>query len=148
MTSPGSPVQATPIGPPAYSQTFACEPETAAIGRRLVRDALAVWHLDDLVEPAALVISELVANAARHTSCHSIRIVIQRPCPTRVRVGVVDWSPLLLPVLRPVDDDAKSGRGLILVDAIADRWGCDLCGSGGRPWGKEVWAELLTRTQQ
>lgn len=144
MTSLSTPVQAAPIGPPAYSQTFPCEPRTAAIGRKLVRDALAVWHLNGLADPAALIISELIANASRHTPCHSIRLLVRRPSTARVRVGVVDRAPSRLPVLGSADGGAESGRGLLLVDELADRWGYDLRGSGRRPWGNEVWAELLT----
>lgn len=58
---------------------------------------------------------------------------------------MADRAPSRLPVLGPADDDDESGRGLLLVDAVADRWGCDLRGSDRRPWGKEVWAELLIK---
>lgn len=143
MTSLSTPVQAAPTGHPAYGQTFPCEPSTAEIGRKLVRDALGVWHLDNLTDRAALIISELIANAVRHTSCRSIRLLVGRPSAERIRVGVVDRAPSLLPVLGPPDDDDESGRGLLLIDTVADRWGYDLHGSDKRPWGKEVWAELL-----
>ncbi|NEC86459.1 ATP-binding protein [Streptomyces sp. SID12501] len=148
MTSLPTPVQAAPTGHPAYSQTFPCEPATAAIGRRLVRDALAVWHLTDFADPAELIISELIANAARHTPCQSIRLLVQRPTTTRVRVGVVDRAPSRLPVLGSVDVGGESGRGLLLIEGLADRWGYDLRGSGRRPWGKEVWAEFRTGAGQ
>ncbi len=147
MTSLSKPVRVAPTGHPAYSQTFLCEPSTAAIGRKLVRDALGVWHLDDLADVAALIMSELIANAVRHTHCHSIRLMVGRPGVTRVRVGVVDRAPSRLPVLGPVGDDGESGRGLLLIDGIADRWGYDLRGPDRRPWGKEVWAEIDTEPQ-
>ncbi|KPI09450.1 hypothetical protein OK074_3256 [Actinobacteria bacterium OK074] len=143
MTSRSTPVQAAPIDRPAYSRTFPCEPETAEIGRSLVRDALGLWRLNVLVDPAELIISELVANAVRHTSCRWIRLLVQRPRPARVRIGVVDRAPSRVPAFPPAGKDDESGRGLLLIDAVADRWGYDLRGSGRRPWGKEVWAELL-----
>ncbi|MFI6703235.1 ATP-binding protein [Streptomyces sp. NPDC050509] len=148
MTSLSNPVQAAPVGHPAYSQTFPCEPETAEAGRRLVRDALAVWHLDDLADRAVLIISELIANATRHTPCPTIRLMIGRPSARRVRIGVVDRAPSRLPVLKPAYADDESGRGLLLIDAIADLWGYDLHGSGRRVWGKEVWAEILVESGQ
>lgn len=43
-----------------------------------------------------------------------------------------------LPQTRPVDGEAESGRGLLLVDALADRWGV----TRGLPPRKTVWAEL------
>lgn len=142
MTSLSTPVQTDAAGHPARSQTFPCEPSTAEIGREFVRDALGAWHLDNLADGAALIVSELIANAVRHTPCRSIRLVVRRPSATRVRVGVVDRAPSRLPVLGPHGVDEESGRGLLLIGAVADRWGYDLRGSGRRPWGKEVWAEL------
>lgn len=144
MTSLTRPVQAAPTGHPAYSQTFPCEPSTAELGRELVRDVLGVWHLDGLADRATLIITELIANASRHTPCSEIRLTVGRPSATRLRVGVVDREPARLPILSQVADDDESGRGLLLVDAVADRWGYNLHGSGRRPWGKEVWAELRT----
>jgi hypothetical protein len=145
MTSLRTPVEALSVGHPTYSQTFPCEPSTAEIGRKLVRDVLGVWRLDGHADRAALIVTELIANASRHTPCPEIRLTVGRPSATRLRVGVVDWEPSRLPILSQAADDEESGRGLLLVDAVADRWGYDLHGSGRRPWGKEVWAELRTQ---
>ncbi|MEW2618813.1 ATP-binding protein [Streptomyces sp. NPDC048106] len=144
MTTPSKPVRTASTGHPLYSQTFPCEPETARRGRGLVRHALGAWHLDHLSGTAELIISELVANAFRHTPGRSIRLRVGRPGPVRVHIGVVDMAPARLPVLGPVDADGESGRGLVLIDALADRWGCTLLGSHPfrGPWGKEIWAEL------
>ncbi|MFI0163967.1 ATP-binding protein [Streptomyces sp. NPDC017095] len=144
MTSLRTPAEAAPTGHPAYSQTFPCEPETAEHGRRIVRIALGAWHLGGLTDPAELIISELIANAARHTPCRSIRLLVERPNPMRVGIGVVDKAPSLLPVLGRAGADAESGRGLVLIDALADRWGYTLLGShrARGPWGKKTWAEL------
>lgn len=144
MTSLRTAVEALSVGHPTYSQTFPCEPATAELGRELVRDVLGVWRLDGLADRAALIVTELVANASRHTPCSEIRLMVGRPDATRLRVGVVDRDPSRLPILSQAADDDESGRGLFLVDALADRWGCDLRGSVRRPWGKEVWAELRT----
>ncbi|WP_432137914.1 MULTISPECIES: ATP-binding protein [unclassified Streptomyces] len=127
---------------PAYSQTLPCAPETARTGRAFVRAVLAAWQLSGHADRAALITSELVGNASKHTSCRLIRLTVRRPSPAWVRVGVVDRAPWVVPELHPAGDDEESGRGLLLIDAIADRWGYDLKGSGRRPWGKEVWAEL------
>jgi anti-sigma regulatory factor (Ser/Thr protein kinase) len=142
MTSLTAQVHVASVGHPAYSQTFPCEPSTAEIGRRLLRNVLGIWCLDSLADHAALIITELIANAARHTPCQEIRLLVERPSATRLRVGVLDREPARLPTLSQADADDESGRGLLLIDAVADRWGYDLHGSGRRPWGKEVWAEL------
>ncbi|MCX4907886.1 ATP-binding protein [Streptomyces sp. NBC_00878] len=148
MTSLSTAVQAASVGHPAYSQTFPCEPSTAEPGRKLVRDVLGIWHLDDLADHAALIVTELIANAARHTPCRSIRLIVGRPSAERVRVGVVDREPSRVPALSQADADDESGRGLLLIDAVADRWGYDLHGSDRRPWGKEVWAEIRVKDDE
>ncbi|MDP9607983.1 ATP-binding protein [Streptomyces demainii] len=144
MTSLRTPVAALSVGHPTYSQTFPCAPSTAELGRELVREVLGVWHLGGLADRAALIVTELIANASRHTSCSEIRLTVARPDATRLRVGVVDREPARLPILSQAADDDESGRGLLLVDAVADCWGYDLHGSRRRPWGKEVWAEFRT----
>ncbi|MEU6655967.1 ATP-binding protein [Streptomyces sp. NPDC046900] len=99
-----------------------------------------VW-VDD-AETAALVMSELVANAVRHARGPKIRMTVNRPADDRVYVAVVDREPRRLPELRTPAADALQGRGLLLVDAVAARWGYDFMGTGVHPWGKRVWAEL------
>jgi anti-sigma regulatory factor (Ser/Thr protein kinase) len=104
--------------------------------------ALCAWGLERAAEVAELLLSELVANAVRHAHGPAVRIVVDRPAADRVYVAVVDRAPLRLPEMRSPGPDAVSGRGLILVDELADSWGCDLMGPGKRPWGKRVWAEM------
>ncbi|WP_344269470.1 ATP-binding protein [Streptomyces hebeiensis] len=144
MTSLRMPVDATAVGRPTYSHSLPNEPATAEIGRRLILDVLGIWQLDDLADPAALIVTELIANASRHTPCPDVRLIVRRPSTRRVRMGVVDREPSRLPVLGQAEYDDEAGRGLLLIDAVADRWGCDLYGLGRRPWAKEVWAELRT----
>jgi hypothetical protein len=81
---------------------------------------------------------ELVANSAKHSRSRLIRVVVSRPSETFVRIGVVDKSRVM-PELKPSngDDLCTSGRGLVLVDALTERWGTDLY-----RWGKQVWGEL------
>ncbi|MFD4024829.1 ATP-binding protein [Streptomyces sp. NPDC058576] len=129
---------------PTYSEVFPCVPSTAETGRRLVRGVLGMWRLDVLADRAELIVTELIANAARHTPCPEVRLVVGRPTATRVRVGIVDEEPSRLPELSHAGEEDESGRGLFLVEAVADRWGCDLQSAGGRLRGKEVWAELHT----
>ncbi|MGO4417694.1 hypothetical protein AB4Z54_02675 [Streptomyces sp. MCAF7] len=52
--------------------------------------ALAAWGLADEAETAALIMSELVANAARHARGHTIRMTVNRPADNRVYVAVID----------------------------------------------------------
>ncbi|MFE9312040.1 ATP-binding protein [Streptomyces sp. NPDC006706] len=128
--------RARPIGCPGYSETLPRAPESAGTARRLVRVACAVWGLEQLAEDGALIVSELVANAAQHARSPHIRVTITRIEVAKVRIGVVDRSTRL-PVPRESNIEEESGRGLALVGELATEWGADPL-----PWGKRVWAEL------
>ena len=93
----------------------------------------------ELADDAALVVSELVANAVQHTACHAIRVRVTRLEQGRVQVAVVDKSHCL-PAPRSSGEEDGSGRGLTLVEAVTTRWGTDPL-----PWGKRVWADLELR---
>ncbi len=125
-------------GCPGYSETLPGREESAEAARNLVRTALSAWHLEDLTDTALLLTSELVANAVKHTNSRVIRVVICQPSERCVRIGVVDKTRVLPDFTKPGDDLTTSGRGLLLVDALAERWGTDLY-----RWGKQVWAELF-----
>ncbi|MFC9624599.1 ATP-binding protein [Streptomyces sp. NPDC056930] len=129
-------------GYPGYNTTQTRAPETAEEARRLARVALCAWGLDDAAETAALLLSELVTNAVRHAHGPAVRIIVDRPADDRVYVAVIDRAPQRLPEMRTPAPDDVNGRGLVLVDELADRWGYDLMGSGARAWGKRVWAEM------
>lgn len=91
-------------------------------------------------ETVVLLVSELVSNAVQHGGPHGpdatvgIQIEARRD---RVRVGVTD-AGAGDPRLGDGAIDRPSGRGLLLVEALASRWGCDRL-----PVGKTVWFELL-----
>ncbi|WP_186363109.1 ATP-binding protein [Streptomyces sp. SLBN-134] len=112
-------------------------PESAATARRLVQVVvLREWGLTPaLTEDAVLLVSELVGNAVRHTGARvfGLRMRHRRGW---IRIEVRDPSRGL-PCLMPVQDMDVSGRGLFLVDALADRWGVDLL-----PRGKTTWFEM------
>ncbi|MER5973005.1 ATP-binding protein [Streptomyces sp. NPDC002055] len=129
-------IVARPTGHPGYSATLPREPGSAATARRLVHVALAAWQMEELADVAALIVSELVTNSVQHARSNSIRITVTRPEAVRVRIGVVDKSKQF-PVPREPSAEDEGGRGLALVEALAEDWGTDPL-----PWGKRVWAEL------
>jgi len=115
---------------------------SASVARRRLTAELSVHPLPaDLVDDAALLLSELVGNAVRHAV----------PLPGGVlRVGWdVRQDRVLLQVVdggstgahRPVvlhpGPEAVTGRGLTIVARIASAWGVEHFGTGQR-----VWAEL------
>ncbi len=108
----------------------------AARARRFVAETLQQWELAQAIPDVELLTSELVTNAILHARSAATLDIVRRNGTVRVEVG--DDSPTP-PKLRAYSPDAPTGRGLVLVDRIASRWGYDL--AGGTP-GKCVWFEL------
>jgi anti-sigma regulatory factor (Ser/Thr protein kinase) len=90
----------------------------------------------DVVEIAQLLTSELVTNALTHGD-GSIEVQIERS-PKCLRVSVEDAGHSL-PRHRTASTDSIDGRGLMLVESLAARWGVTR-----RAGGKQVWFELRT----
>ncbi|MCE3552131.1 ATP-binding protein [Pseudonocardia sp. RS11V-5] len=85
----------------------------------------------------ALVVNELVANAVEHAkTTFTLTVTLDR---NGLRIAVGDRSPLA-PVLRPHDPGAARGRGLQLVDSLAEEWAVV-----DRGEGKLVWARVAVR---
>lgn len=57
-------------------------------------------------------------------------------------MAVTDKSRTM-PEPRTASGADTGGRGLVVVDALCDRWGADRL-----PWGKRVWAEWRTDAKQ
>ncbi|MDH6139491.1 MULTISPECIES: ATP-binding protein [Kitasatospora] len=103
--------------------------------RARLREALADWGLAELADTAELLASELVTNALLHTGTGA-RLAAAVTSENRLRIEVSDGGTGL-PRPRAADADATGGRGLLLVDALADDWGVRL-----RASGKVTWFEL------
>ncbi|MGE7436129.1 SpoIIE family protein phosphatase [Kitasatospora sp. NPDC001175] len=107
-----------------------------------LRDALRRWGVVELVDTAELLASELVTNAIRHTdrdAMFTARLYREASRDggatgrARLRVEVEDESDLW-PTRRTPGEQASSGRGLMLVEALADGWGVEPRGTGKRMW--------------
>ncbi|MGE7389914.1 ATP-binding protein [Streptomyces sp. NPDC004126] len=111
-------------------------PDPAEVGRarRWARSRLAGSGMGDdepLAETLILLISELVTNAVVHTGCPAVlRMLFGGP---GVRVEVADASDRA-PARRQAGGEDTGGRGLELVDGLADRWGWQREGAGKRIW--------------
>ncbi|MBV6696963.1 ATP-binding protein [Kitasatospora aureofaciens] len=115
-------------------------PESASAARRLVRGKLAEWGLDELIDDAELIISELVANAAKTGCFLRMTVEITRITAGAVRISVTDGSRVL-PVLMDAGLAAEGGRGLALVHRLTKgQWGVTL-----ETLGKTVHADLRMR---
>ncbi|MCX3058415.1 ATP-binding protein [Streptomyces beihaiensis] len=125
-------------GNPAEEEVWLpSRPESAAKARRLAQVVvLRHWGLSPkLTEDAVLLVSELVGNAVRHTGARGFGLRMARR-RGMIRAEVRDPSRGL-PCLMPVRELDISGRGLYLVNKLADRWGVDLL-----PRGKTTWFEM------
>ncbi|MDI5965084.1 ATP-binding protein [Streptomyces sp. SL13] len=117
-------------------------PEPAEVGRarRWARARLlgsGIKADEPLAETLMLLISELVTNAVVHTGCPAVLRMLAPgqvvPGADTVRVEVADASSQP-PAPRHAGGDDTGGRGLELVEGLADRWGWSREGSGKRIW--------------
>ena len=134
-----------PLG--AAALLVSCSGEGFARARAFTRETLSCWSLDHRSDDATLVITELAANAVAHA--------VLRPAAggaAEVWLGLsLDPAHLLVTVSDPADEPPaytpadvtalrEHGRGLYIVDALAQEWGW----TSRPPAGKSVWAKLST----
>jgi DNA-binding NarL/FixJ family response regulator len=129
------------VGQPRHAEAAIELPQDAtsvAAARRFVTQKLGEWELDQLVDDALVVTSELTTNAITHaqSGCH-IRLSVTS---TSLRIDVIDTGAGT-PEPQPASTTQEHGRGLHLVDALTTAWGLEVVPGEG----KLVWAELARR---
>ncbi|MEV6290661.1 SpoIIE family protein phosphatase [Streptomyces sp. NPDC051896] len=131
----------TPEAPPAggrlQQHVAPGDPEALSQARHLIRAAVRSWGHRDRADEIELVADELITNALMHTEGSAI--VTLRALDgghRRLRIEVEDSSSAL-PRRREAGEDGVSGRGLLLVEMLADAWGVEARGGG-----KAVWCEF------
>jgi len=107
---------------PVASTRLPAHPASTRAARAFVAEHLRSWDLDEAVDDATLLVSELVTNAILHA--RSPVDLVVRKVKGAVRVEVFDDGTGLPQPLDP-DPEADDGRGLGLVQAVASRWGVD-----------------------
>ncbi|WP_405714466.1 MULTISPECIES: SpoIIE family protein phosphatase [unclassified Streptomyces] len=114
------------------------EPERIAAARQQMRDLLHDWADPEQVDAAVLMISEMATNVLVHTDGDALMLAqaTGEHGERRLRVEVSDGSDELPHKRRP-GEMASSGRGLVLMEMLADAWGVDPQGAG-----KSIWFEL------
>ncbi|MFE1313344.1 ATP-binding protein [Streptomyces sp. NPDC058755] len=122
---------------PNFTVLLLSTPRGARLARLLAADQLRSWGLP--TDPATHIVAEPAANAATHGRLpgRSFRLTLYVVGRT-LRIEVTDTRGDRLPKVEVPDAHAESGRGLMLVDALADRWNV----TEGRFPRKTVWAEL------
>lgn len=132
------------------------DPRALAGARAMVRDAMAAWGMPGRADEAELAADELITNALVHTDGGAVLTLRLLPDPAsapaaapahdgagptrRLRIEVHDLAANWPRRRRPGDGEL-SGRGLLLVDLLADAWGVEPHGSG-----KSVWCEFHDRS--
>lgn len=101
--------------------------------RRLVRELLAVWDVPHDREDAELLVTELVANVVDHVRGEADLTLELSLSDTWLRIAVVDGSSIR-PVVQELSHERPRGRGMRIVEAIADRWGAEDHDGGKRVW--------------
>jgi anti-sigma regulatory factor (Ser/Thr protein kinase) len=122
-------------------------PGAVPCARLHTRQMLWEWRLTALTDSTELVVSELVTNAVQASRATG------QAAPVRLwllsdtaQILILVWDASSHPPVRAdISDDTENGRGLLLVEAISDQWGCYFpADHGGKsPWdqhGKVVWA--------
>ncbi|MFB7509319.1 ATP-binding protein [Streptomyces broussonetiae] len=133
--------QESPI--PNFTALLSPTPRGARLARLLAATQLRDWGIP--LEDAEHIVAELAANAASHGRVpgRDFRLTLYVVGAT-LRIEVTDTRGDCLPGVHPVAPDAESGRGLLLVDALADRWGV---AEGPTP-RKTVWAEITVPVRE
>ncbi|WP_411102691.1 SpoIIE family protein phosphatase [Streptomyces sp. cmx-4-9] len=126
-------------GGPLRHRLDAGDQEAPALARHLIRAAVAAWGAEDRADAIVLAADELMTNALVHTEGGG-EVSMRLTAEGRIRIEVEDHSSAL-PQRREADDWAVSGRGLMLVEQLADAWGVEPRGGG-----KGVWCEFAVPT--
>lgn len=123
-----------------FSVLLSPTPRGAHLARLLATEWLRTWGVPcGVIDTAEHVVAELATNAATHARLpgRDFRLALLARSEF-LRIEVTDTRGDDLPHRQPPTAEAESGRGLLLVEALADRWGTQL----GPVPRKTVWAEL------
>ncbi|MDN5385604.1 ATP-binding protein [Streptomyces sp. LB8] len=144
------PVSSGPASPTEFAMAFTSTPRGARLARLFVAHCLDSWghpYDSDVNETLSLITAELCANAVLHGRVPGrdfhVRLAAEAD-GARLRVEVSDTRTERRPAITAPtapDAESESGRGLLLVAALADAWGVADRRAGP---GKTVWAVVGT----
>jgi len=121
------------------TRTVAFDPASVSVrrAREVVKELCAEGAVgQETLDTVLLLTSELVTNAVLHGEGQAV--LDGHVDPRRVRVTITDESPKLPQVRHTEGQLTEGGRGMLLVEELATRWGVDATTSGG----KTVWFEV------
>ncbi|MFJ4653304.1 MEDS domain-containing protein [Nocardia sp. NPDC088792] len=123
------------------AETYLPVPVAVSAARRFVTDRLRSWGRSArVIDDAALVVSELAANAVVHA--HTVFRVSLAQSDSTVKITTEDLSAAQ-PVLGSRDRTSPGGRGMLLINALSSRWGAE---AGAQ--GKSIWSEISFAAEQ
>ncbi|MEU2777400.1 ATP-binding protein [Streptomyces sp. NPDC007162] len=122
LTAPTrSPVEPSPRNPHVFETALAPQQVCAHRARRDITALLMMWEVpQDLLDDVVLAVSELVTNAVQHGTGDVRLRAFNTNEQLRIEVTDDNSAPA---TLRAASDDDTSGRGLLLVSALAQNWG-------------------------
>jgi anti-sigma regulatory factor (Ser/Thr protein kinase) len=122
----------------SHNATIDLPPTAVSVptARHLVRALLRAWDVPHDREDAALLVTELVSNVVDHVGGEANLTLELQLSDQWLRIGVIDGSAVR-PVVRELSRERPRGRGMRMVQGIAERWGAD-----DHLGGKRVWFEL------
>ena len=124
--------------PPRRRDRITPDRNAPSAARAAVQEFCAAHGVDGNTEAAQLIASELVTNAVVHAGT-PIDLTLRLLAPL-LHIAVRDTGDGQVRITGLVDESAESGRGLVLVDALAASWGTFVPSSG-----KIVWATVRVR---
>lgn len=129
--------------PEAVTRRFARTTTAVPRARAFVRGLLADWDVTDRTDDVLLCVSELVTNAVLHGGRGSGQCLVKVSADDGLlHIEVHDMSRRRPRVQHPRPDESH-GRGLFLVELLADAWGTE----PRTPYGKVVWTDFKAEPQ-
>jgi len=111
-------------------------PEAVRAARRWTRETLEDWQLTKPTRTIEQLVSELLTNSIEHASTTSVGICLILT-DAAVLIEVNDSDAARLPTRKSPSLNDTSGRGLLIVEELSDRWGVQVSDHG-----KTVWCEV------
>lgn len=123
-----------------WEVSFQAERRHVAELRRALRIHLTLWGVPEAAEAAQICATELTSNVINHVGAGTPATLSVAMRGTYVRMEMRDPETRVLPTLLAAGFEEEAGRGMALIDAVAEhRWGVIL-----RADSKVVWCELAT----
>jgi anti-sigma regulatory factor (Ser/Thr protein kinase) len=123
--------------PRRFTSAYHPVPSAAGQARALLRQALEEWGQDELYDSGSVVLTEMISNAIRSDDVIEVEIFLDDD-RSFVHFEVFDTCQDV-PEQRTPDDEEENGRGLLLIELLAAKWGWRLVSEG-----KVVYALLET----